>query len=76
MKKILLKQLLISSGLYAFVYFFRTFVIFEFRNPFQWIIDIPSYSPEARFLLLFLIICYYSITLFIIYVNNKKILNK
>ena len=53
MKKTILKQLKVIFIIYLIVYSGYTFSIFEFKNPFQWIIDIPSYSNGDRFFLLF-----------------------
>lgn len=51
--------LLRNSGLnvleYTLVYLVKSFVIWEFTNPFQWIIDIPTYQPDTRGLILFAI---------------------
>ena len=34
---------------YAIIYLCKSFVIFEFTNPFQWILDVPSYDGIQRF---------------------------
>lgn len=75
MRKVLLTHWLTNLIIYTFVYLFKTFVIWEFTNPFQWIIDIPKYSLEDRGLLLTGIIMWQSFQFFVIYINKKE-LNK
>lgn len=47
-KKILTGQL-ITFALYTVVYLVKSFVLWEFTNPFDWIINLPTYLPEVRF---------------------------
>lgn len=52
MKK--LKQLLLTYiSIYSIVYLLISFIIWEFKNPFQWIIDIPKYTFDIRICILF-----------------------
>lgn len=44
---------------YTVVYIVYTYVMWEFKNPFQWIIDIPTYDYERRGMLLFCAFLYY-----------------
>jgi len=59
MRKIAIRALLINISTYLTVYTIWTFVIWEFKNPFQWIIDIPTYSYDQRGMGLFAIALYY-----------------
>jgi len=40
---------------YVIAYLIKTFVIWEFTNPLQWIIDIPEYTDIFRGFMLFCI---------------------
>jgi len=40
------------------IYLIIAFVTWEFFNPFQWIIDMPTYSSVIRFHILFLVLSY------------------
>lgn len=51
----------LSVSIYFTIYMIRTFCIWEFTHPFQWIIDIPEMNPESRFMLLF----FYTLYIFI-----------
>jgi hypothetical protein len=48
--RLLLTNLTFTLLLYTVVYLIKSFVIWEFTNPIQWIIDIPKCSNEDRFL--------------------------
>lgn len=58
MKKIL-KYLLeywkITAIVYTIVYILKSFIIWEFTNPIQWIINLPIYDEHTRFIIL----CFY-----------------
>jgi hypothetical protein len=69
MKKVLLYNFLLTLALYAIYYVCRTFVIWKFENPFQWIIDIPTYDYEGRLLILTCYLMYQGIQMFTIYQN-------
>lgn len=43
----------VNIVLYTVVYLIKTFIIWQIENPFKWIIQIPTYSGEARFGILF-----------------------
>lgn len=75
MKKRIATQLLTTISIYAITYLCISFVRFDFINPFQWIINIPKYDNESRFLILFGILFYYAIS-FIIINNHYKEKNK
>jgi len=72
--KILKGMILLNLVTYTVVYFVFSFIMWEFRNPFQWIIDIPAYDSEDRFLLLFFVVFYYVVVFGIVgsYYQEKK----
>jgi hypothetical protein len=72
MKETLIKHWKLLFVEYAVVYLFYTFIFWEFKNPFQWVINIPSYSGETRFLILFYFIAIHSFQIFIIHINKNK----
>lgn len=47
-RKFMLTQWLMNTSIYTIIYLFKSFAQWEFRNPFQWIIDIPTYSSDVR----------------------------
>jgi Na+-driven multidrug efflux pump len=57
-KKILAYNLLVSACIYAVVYLFKSFIIWDFTNPIQWVIDIPSYRESVRLLILMCYVLY------------------
>lgn len=48
MKKAISIHMRIFWILYALVYLIKTFMIWQFENPFKWFIDIPTYTVEER----------------------------
>lgn len=74
MKDIFKTVFLFTSSLYTVVYMCVTFVIWEFRNPFQWIIDIPTYDLDGRGKVLCCVIFYYLLAFFYakIFIDMKK----
>lgn len=55
-RKYLLSYLIVSAIvllIYTFLYLIYSFIIFEFNNPFQWILDIPNYEKLTRLLIIF-----------------------
>lgn len=60
--KELIKLWLQGSGIfwigYTIVYLCKTFVVFEFTNPFQWVLDISSYDNMQRVNILMSYICW------------------
>lgn len=71
MKKFVKQNLLTTFILYVLIYFIKTFVTWEFNNPFQWIIDMPKYEAESRGSILIIYI-FYQIVLLGIFTGNKK----
>lgn len=69
--KIIKISLAISATLYAIVYIGYSFVEWEIKNPFQWIIDIPTYDPMARFAIMCCVVMYYGI-LFVVAIDISK----
>lgn len=65
LKHHLLFWLLIPAAIYTLLYLTACFILWDFVNPFQWIIDLHSYSIEKRALILASIlisyVSYYSI---------------
>ncbi len=53
MKKIIIYNIIITLFLYIIIYLIYSWCIWEFINPIQWIINIPTYSNLERFMLLF-----------------------
>lgn len=72
MRKIILRQQLLTISLYIFVYLCRSFIVFEFKNPFQWIIDIPKYDEETRLFIIFFGTIYYVASFIIINDHYKS----
>jgi len=56
--KYLFRHIKTTFIIYCIVYFLTSFVLWELKNPFQWIIDLPTYDYYQRFTLLFMIILY------------------
>ena len=65
--KLILTGQTITICLYTLVYLCKTFIMFEFTNPFQWIIDIPIYTNTERGNILFYVLGYYSVLYIILY---------
>ena len=53
MNKYLKRCLIANTAGYWSVYLCKSFIVWEFRNPFQWIIDLPEYNQDIRFSILF-----------------------
>jgi len=66
MKKVFLYHWLTTITLYTIVYLVRTFIIWEFNNPFAWIINMPNYDNETRGLGLFAIAMWQGFQLLIV----------
>jgi hypothetical protein len=48
MKKAISIHMRIFWILYAVFYLIKTYMIWQFENPFKWFIDIPTYTVEER----------------------------
>ena len=55
------KQLIITVSTYFILYISKTFIMWEFENPFKWLIEIPTYSVGARFIILLSYSIYHSV---------------
>ena len=55
----------INQCVYWSIYLIKSFVIWELNNPFQWIIDIPTYDDMQRFLIIFYILFIIGVEVFI-----------
>ena len=60
---IIKRQILLTLFIYLVVYLFTTFVIWEFTNPFQWLINLPTYSNEDRMFILFFYLFYQAVSI-------------
>lgn len=70
--KIFLKSQLITSCCYGFYYFIKTFAIWKFENPFNWIIDIPTYRTDVRACIIIAVLFWYGILNFLIFINQEE----
>lgn len=59
--KKIIKGQLITSLIYTIVYFIISFIIWDFYNPFYWMIHLNEAPPELRFTLLIGLAFYYFI---------------
>lgn len=66
----------ITALIYAILYLIISFVIWHFRNPFYWILNLKNFSHNERFLILFYLIFYYSVLYGFIYKDRNFILTK
>ena len=48
----------ITTMLYTIIYLFKSFIVWNLTNPFQWIINIPTYDGVDRFMILFFVLFY------------------
>ncbi len=67
-------QFEITAVLYLIIYAIGTFIIWEFTNPFEWIINIPKYENDFRAVIIF-VWAHYQIILYVIvniYINQKN----
>lgn len=47
---------------YMSMYLIKTFLVWEFTNPFWWILELPDYSSLTRFIILFYVLLIYFIS--------------
>lgn len=66
-------RLSINVLVYTLFYLVKAFVIWRFTNPFQWIIDMPTYTGEMRFGILAGIGLYY---IFLVFFTSDLIRDK
>lgn len=67
------RHFIFTISLYTFIYLFKVFADFYFSNPFQWIIDIPTYKDEDRGFILFGFLTYHITSIALIYtITNFK----
>lgn len=59
-------SILINTLVWTLCYLIKTFIIWSITNPFQWLIDIPTYSREERMLGLIVYLFYQFICISII----------
>ena len=72
MNKYLKRCLIANTAVYWSVYLCKSFIVWELRNPFQWIIDLPEYNQDVRFSILFFVLFIVSIEGFIINSLSKQ----
>jgi hypothetical protein len=73
LREALIRHFIFTISLYTFIYLFKVFTDFYFSNPFQWIIDIPTYKNEDRGFILFGFLTYQITSITIIYqIKNFK----
>jgi len=74
MKEVIKLNLMFNITEYTIVYLFKTFIIWEFTNPFNWIINLPSYDGVIRFGILFCILIWQGMQIQFIkdYLNTKN----
>lgn len=65
MKRTLKYNLAVTAALYLVVYLGYSFVVFEFKNPFLWFLNIPTYDSGDRFGILFGWIFYWAISIIV-----------
>lgn len=63
--KTFLTGIVITSILYIIIYLIYTFIVWNFTNPFLWIISIPKYDQGTRVVILF----YWSLYYIILYIS-------
>ena len=59
LKGFLKHQMPITLSIWAFCWICRCFILWQIKNPFEWIINVPTYSIEARGSILFCLLTYY-----------------
>lgn len=52
-----------TALLYTAVYLSATFIMWEWKNPFQWVIDLPTYDGESRGAIFVSFIMYWGINI-------------
>lgn len=67
MKRVLLYHWLIVTMEWTAVYLLAAWTRWEFFNPFQWLIDIPTYQMDSRFFLLMGILIWHILQITLIY---------
>ena len=62
----------ITICLYVISYLIYSFIVFEFNNPFKWIINIPNYDNDVRAIIIGYWILYYVVAYWVIYSEIKE----
>jgi len=70
--KALILQWIVIIPLYAFFWAWASFAEFELLNPFQWIIDIPTYFPDGRALVFSLVSIFITARILFAYNSAKN----
>lgn len=58
--KMFIRGQLVTMFIYLIVYLVTSFVIWDFKNPFQWILDLPKADIVMRCGVLIVFVFYYS----------------
>lgn len=65
-KKLFLINSITNVCLYTLAYLIKIFYLWQIINPFQWVIDLPKYTPDDRLLGLWIFICWQGLQVCII----------
>lgn len=65
--KVAKRQFALSISIWLFLWLCTSFVNWNIKNPFQWIIDMPTYASDERFGILTSLLMYYGISISLIY---------
>lgn len=58
LNKLIGYYIILTVSIYFCVYIVLSFCWWDFKNPFQWIINLPTYDFIDRFFIIFLLILY------------------
>jgi hypothetical protein len=73
MRKFLKFSSAITLSIYVASYLIKTFVLWRFTNPLQWIIDIPNYSQDDRATILCFYIIYQALIALFTFTDTDKV---
>ncbi len=71
-RRIILGMLVTTIAIWVFVYGVRAFTIWELENPFQWIINLPTYAWTDRFGILTFLLGYCGVNIMFWSLRQKK----
>jgi hypothetical protein len=75
--KIIIKTLIIAIIIYPLGYLFSSYISWELKNPFDWLINIGTYDSHFRILILLITILYfYVIYAWVSWFEYKKDMKK
>ncbi len=76
MKKTLKLNFYLNVCEYTIVYLIKSFVIWEFKNPFEWIINLPTYAAQDRFMIFFIIVMWQGMQILFIHPKGINVLDR